>query len=135
MKKRVVVIGLDGMAWHILNKLFKWNIMPNLKRITQKSLKGTLESTIPPESGPAWTSLATGVNPGKHGVFGFTIPTKDYNGIKILNSRDVKYLRIHEMVAVQNLKSICVNQILTYPIKKFPGSYVITDWLSPEIRY
>jgi predicted AlkP superfamily phosphohydrolase/phosphomutase len=135
MKKRVAVIGLDGMAWHILNKLFKWNIMPNLKKITQKSLKGTLESTIPPESGPAWTSLATGVNPGKHGVFGFTIPTKDYNGIKILSSRDVKYLRIHEMVAVQNLKSICVNQILTYPIKKFPGSYVITDWLSPEIRY
>ena len=135
MSKKVAVIGLDGMAWHILNKLFKWNTMPNLKGIAQKSLKGPLKSTIPPESGPAWTSLATGVNPGKHGVFGFTIPRKDYTGIKILSSYDVKYLRIHEMVAIQNLRSICVNQILTYPIKKIPGSYVITDWLSPEIKY
>ena len=135
MKRRVAVIGLDGMAWHILDKLFEWNIMPNLKNITRKSLKGVLPSTIPPESGPAWTSIATGVNPGKHGIFGFTKPTEDYSGTRIVNSQDVKYLRVHEMVAVQNLKSVCVNQLLTYPIKRIHGAYVITDWLSPEIKY
>jgi len=134
MKKRVAVIGLDGMAWHILNKLFKWEVMPNLQELTKKSLRGTLPSTIPPESGPAWTSIATGVNPGKHGIFGFTEPTKNYDDARILSSRDVKYLRVHEMVAMQNLKSVCVNQLMTYPIKRTPGSYVITDWLSPEIE-
>jgi len=91
-------------------------------------------ATIPPESGPAWTSIATGVNPGKHGIFGFTKPTKNYDDIRILSSRDVKYWRIHEMVAVQNLKSVCVNQLMTYPMKRISGSYVITDWLSPEIE-
>jgi len=134
MTKKVAVIGLDGMAWHILNRLFQWKVMPNLEKLTKKSLKGILKSTIPPESGPAWTSLATGVNPGKHGIFGFTRPTENYESIRILSSHDVKYLRIHEMVAVQNLKSVCVNQIFTYPIKRIPGSYVITDWLSPEIK-
>ena len=133
--KRAAMIGLDGMAWHVLDKLFEWKVMPNLEEITKKSLKGTLKSTIPPESAPAWTSIATGVNPGKHGVFSFTKPTDNYDDMRIMSSRDVKYLRVHEMVAVQNLKSVCVNQLLTYPIKKFPGSYVITDWLSPEIRY
>jgi predicted AlkP superfamily phosphohydrolase/phosphomutase len=134
MKKRVAMIGLDGMAWHILNKLFKWNVMPNLEKLTKKSFRGILPSTIPPESGPAWTSIATGVNPGKHGVFGFTKPTRNYGDTKILSSRDVQYLRIHEMAAVQNLKSVCVNQLMTYPIKRIRGSYVITDWLSPEIQ-
>jgi predicted AlkP superfamily phosphohydrolase/phosphomutase len=134
MTRKVAVIGLDGMSWHILHKLFQWKVMPSLEELAKKSLKGILKSTIPPESGPAWTSLATGVNPGKHGIFGFTQPTKNYDGIKIMSSRDVKYLRIHEMVAVQNLKSVCINQILTYPIKTIPGSYVITDWLSPEIK-
>ncbi len=133
--KRAAMIGLDGMAWHVLDKLFEWRVMPNLEEITKKSSRGTLQSTIPPESAPAWTSIATGVNPGKHGVFSFTKPTDNYDDLRIMSSRDVKYLRVHEMVAVQNLKSICVNQLLTYPIKKFPGSYVITDWLSPEIRY
>jgi predicted AlkP superfamily phosphohydrolase/phosphomutase len=133
--KKVVVIGLDGMSWGILDKLFKWKVLPNLQEIAEKSIKGTLPSTIPPESAPAWTSMATGVNPGKHGIFGFTKPSKDFNNVEIVNSRDVNYLRIHEMVAIQNLKSVCVNQLLTCPIKKIKGSYVITDWLSPEIKY
>ena len=132
--KRVAVIGLDGIPWHILERLFRWNVMPNLQELTKKSLKGILRSTIPPESAPAWTSLATGVNPGKHGIFGFTKPTEYYDDYVIMSSRDVKHLRVHEMVAIQNLKSICVNQLLTYPIKRIPGSYVITDWLSPEIK-
>jgi len=131
--KRAAMIGLDGMAWHILNKLFEWKVMPNLEELAQKSLRATLRSTIPPESAPAWTSIATGVNPGKHGVFSFTKPTENYDDIRVMNSHDVKYLRIHEIAAVQNLRSICVNQLLTYPIKSFPRSYVITDWLSPEI--
>ncbi|MCK4434428.1 alkaline phosphatase family protein, partial [Candidatus Bathyarchaeota archaeon] len=134
MKKRVAMIGLDGMAWHVLDKLFEWKVMPNLETLTKESLRGTLPSTIPPESGPAWTSIATGVNPGKHGIFGFTKPTKNYDDIRVLSSRDVKYLRIHEMVAAQNLKSVCVNHLLTYPIKEMSGAYVITDWLSPEIK-
>lgn len=133
--KKVAVIGLDGMSWKILDKLFKWKVLPNLQEIAGKSVKGTLPSAIPPESAPAWTSIATGVNPGKHGIFGFTRPTENYDNTSILSSRDVKYLRIHEMVAVQNLKSVCVNQLLTYPIRKIQESFVITDWLSPEITY
>ncbi len=134
-KPRVAMIGLDGMSWHILKKLFKWGVMPNLRGIAEKSMKGVLRSTIPPESAPSWTSIATGVNPGKHGIFGFTRLTDDYKNTTIATSRDVKYLRIHEMVAAQGLKSICVNQLLTYPIKGFEGSSVITDWLSPVIKY
>jgi predicted AlkP superfamily phosphohydrolase/phosphomutase len=133
--KKAALIGLDGMPWDVLYKLFKWNVMPNLRLLADRSVKGILRSTIPPESGPAWTSIATGVNPGKHGVFGFTKPSRDFSDVRLVNSRDVKYLRIHEMVAIQNRKSICVNQLLTYPIKRIKGSSVITDWLSPEIKY
>ncbi len=133
--KKVAVIGLDGMSWTILDRLFNWKVMPNLEKIALNSLRGVLRSTIPPESGPAWTSIATGVNPGKHGIFGFTKPTADYDDTVIMSSRDVQYLRVHEMVALQGLKSVCVNQLLTYPIKRIPGSFVITDWLSPEIKY
>ena len=132
--KKAAMIGLDGMSWEILNKLFQWNVMPNLHELTKKSIRGILRSTIPPESAPAWTSIATGVNPGKHGIFGFTRPSNDFSNVDIVSSRDVKYLRIHEMVATQNLKSISVNQLLTYPIKKIKGSFVITAWLSPEIK-
>jgi predicted AlkP superfamily phosphohydrolase/phosphomutase len=32
-----------------------------------------LTSTVPPYTPPGWSSIFTGVNPGKHGIFGFTL--------------------------------------------------------------
>lgn len=132
--KKVAVIGLDGMAWHILDKLFKYNAMPYLKSITEKCLKGILKSTIPPLTVPAWTSIATGVNPGKHGAFDFLIFSDNYNP-RLVNSYDVCYPRIHEMIALKGLKTICINQPITYPILKVKNTIVISDWVSPKLCY
>ena len=135
MNKKIAVIGLDGMAWHILHKLFEYDAMPYLKKIVEQSLKGILESTIPPSTVPAWTSIASGVNPGKHGLFDFVALTKDYEP-RLLTSKDVGYPRVHEMVALKGLRSVCINQPLTYPIMKFgKNAVIVSDWLGPRICY
>lgn len=134
MSKRVAVIGLDGMPWHILIKLVKNGAMPNLKKIMSHSTKGILKSTIPPITPTAWTSMTTGVNPGKHGVFGFMKLTKG-SDLSILNSYDVRYPRLHEMVALMGLKSLCVNLPLTYPIYKIRNIHVISDWMAPILSF
>ncbi|MFQ5821938.1 MAG: alkaline phosphatase family protein, partial [Candidatus Heimdallarchaeota archaeon] len=71
MEKRVIIIGLDGMPWHILELLIDRGVMPNLKNVVKKGARGTLKSTIPPYTSASWTSISTGVNPGKHGIFDF----------------------------------------------------------------
>ncbi len=43
--------------------------MPNLKEVRESGTSGVLESTVPPASLPAWPSMVTGQNPGKHGIF------------------------------------------------------------------
>ena len=135
MNKKIAVIGLDGMAWHILHKLFEYDAMPYLKKIGEQSLKGILESTIPPSTVPAWTSIASGVNPGKHGLFDFVALAKNYEP-RLLTSKDVCYPRVHEMVALKGLRSICINQPLTYPIMKFGKNVgTVSDWLGPRICY
>lgn len=135
MDRKVAVIGLDGMAWHILDKLFEYGAMPTLKRFVRDSLRGVLESTIPPTTPPAWTSIASGVNPGKHGVFNFLTPPARDDGQRILTSNDVAYPRLHEMVALKGLKSVCVNQPLTYPIFKLKNTRVVSDWMSPTLSH
>jgi len=136
MSKRVAVIGLDGMAWHILHRLFTYDAMPNLRKISEKSLKGVLKSTFPPCTPPAWTSIATGVNPGKHGVFGFITLNENYETRLVTSSEDVKYPRIHEMLALKGLKTVCINQPLTYPIIKISKNcQVLSDWLGPKLTY
>lgn len=108
MKKKVIVLGLDGVPWPILNNLLSNNVMPNLKKIIEKSTTGILRSTIPSNTPSSWTSITTGVNPGKHGIFGFQ---KLYNNFsnEIVSSKDVMCPRIHELLASNGLASVVIN--------------------------
>ena len=71
MKRRILVIGLDGATFDIIDPLIKEGVMPNLKKLTEHGTVGSLQSTIPPISGAAWVALATGMKPEKTGIFDF----------------------------------------------------------------
>ncbi len=65
------MIGLDGADWSLLDRLFDDGAMPTLQQFVKSGASATLESVLPINSMSAWTSLMTGVNPGKHGVYYF----------------------------------------------------------------
>ncbi|MEW6722384.1 MAG: alkaline phosphatase family protein [Candidatus Micrarchaeota archaeon] len=69
--KRLVVLGLDGADWRIINPLVAEGALPNFARMISEGSHANLRSTIPALTAPAWTSIFTGVNPGKHGIFDF----------------------------------------------------------------
>lgn len=132
MDKKVAVIGLDGMPWHVLNKIFDYGAMSTLNKITKRSLRGILKSTIPPMTPPAWTSIASGVNPGKHGIFDFITYQKSRE-TRLTTALDVRYPRINEMVALKGLRSVCINQPFTYPPPKVRNAMVMSDWIGPKV--
>jgi len=66
-----IVLGLDGATWTVLDPLIKEGHLPEIKALLKDGQSGTLESTFPPITAPAWLSMATGQNPGKTGVFYF----------------------------------------------------------------
>ena len=133
---RVAIIGLDGVPFNLIERLV--NIMPTLAYIYRKGFATTLYSILPPYTPPAWTSIATGVNPGRHGIFDFHIVRKTEERFlsRIATAKDVKYPRIHNMLEMHKMKSIIYNLPLTYPPwaagDKF--SIIINDWMAPEIR-
>jgi predicted AlkP superfamily phosphohydrolase/phosphomutase len=67
----VIIIGLDGATFDMIDPLIAKGYLPNLKYFIENGASGILFSTIPPVTGPAWMALATGKNPGKTGVFDF----------------------------------------------------------------
>jgi len=71
--KKTLLLGLDGVTFSILDPAFEAGHMPNLKALLERGTSGVLTSTVPPYTPPGWTSIFTGVNPGKHGIFGFTL--------------------------------------------------------------
>jgi predicted AlkP superfamily phosphohydrolase/phosphomutase len=67
--ERLVILGLDGATWTVLDPMRERGLMPNLDALLARSLHGTLRSCIPPVTSAAWTTMMTGCGPARHGVF------------------------------------------------------------------
>ena len=72
-KQRVFVIGFDGMDPTLARKWMDEGKLPNLKALADEGVFARLGSTQPSESPTAWSSFATGVNPGKHSIYDFLV--------------------------------------------------------------
>lgn len=115
MAKKLVVVGLDGATWKLLQPLMDEGLMPNLKKIVEGGVKRRLESTMPPMTGPSWATFATGANPGKHGVFDFMLPNDSLSNLRVANSREILLPTIYEMMDAAKLTPILVNLPCTWP--------------------
>ncbi|PYV68625.1 MAG: phosphodiesterase, partial [Acidobacteria bacterium] len=71
MSKKVIVIGLDGLEPTIVESMLQRGELPNLARIRQMGSYSRLKTTYPAQTPVAWSSFATGMNPGGHGIFDF----------------------------------------------------------------
>jgi predicted AlkP superfamily phosphohydrolase/phosphomutase len=69
---RVIVIGLDGLEPKVAAPLLQAGELPNLARMaSQGSGLARVATTSPAQTPVAWSTFATGVNPGGHGIFDF----------------------------------------------------------------
>ena len=71
MRKKAIVIGLDGLEPAIVEAMLQRGELPNLARIRQSGCYSRLRTTYPAQTPVAWSSFATGTNPGGHGIFDF----------------------------------------------------------------
>ncbi len=122
----VIVVGLDGATWKIIDPMLKAGKLPFLASLIKNGYRTKLKSTLPPLTGSSWVSLQTGTHPGKHGIFDF----KKKNG-KLVSAKDVKQPRIWEVLNKRGLRSCLINLPLGYPIKPLNG-YLISSFLTPK---
>ena len=69
-RRQVLVIGLDGATYRVIDPLLAAGELPVLARLLNEGVRGELRSTLPPNSAPAWSSFLTGVNPARHRTAG-----------------------------------------------------------------
>lgn len=69
--QRVIVLGIDGLDPNLLERWMDEGKLPNFNRLRKGGTFARLGTTIPPESPVAWMSAATGLNPGRHGIYDF----------------------------------------------------------------
>jgi predicted AlkP superfamily phosphohydrolase/phosphomutase len=71
LRKKAIVIGLDGLEPTIVEAMLERGELPNLARIRASGCYSRLRTTYPAQTPVAWSSFATGTNPGGHGIFDF----------------------------------------------------------------
>jgi predicted AlkP superfamily phosphohydrolase/phosphomutase len=71
LRRKTIVIGLDGLEPGIVETMLERGELPNLARIRGTGSYSRLQTTYPAQTPVAWSSFVTGTNPGGHGIFDF----------------------------------------------------------------
>ncbi|MFC2061938.1 alkaline phosphatase family protein [Elusimicrobiota bacterium] len=129
MSNKFIVIGLDGATFEFMGPWLDDGKLPNLQHIKEKGYSGIMESTIPFHSAPAWTSMITGVNPGRHGIFDFFY--RKERQVNTISSRMRKAYPIWHVLDGYNKRSAILNIPCTYPAERLNGK-MITGMLTPS---
>lgn len=69
--KKVVVLGVDALDTRLTEKWMDAGDLPNFDKLRKQGHYSPLETSYPPMSPAAWSTMTTGLNPGKTGIFGF----------------------------------------------------------------
>ncbi|HCO03540.1 MAG TPA: nucleotide pyrophosphatase, partial [Actinobacteria bacterium] len=67
----MLVVGWDGATWQVAERLAREGRLPTLQALRSGGAEGVLETVPNMNSAPAWSTIATGLNPGRHGIFYF----------------------------------------------------------------
>ncbi len=119
---KIVVLGIDALDAVLLER---WkDDLPNFRKIMDEGYSAPLESTMPPDSIPAWVTIYTGMQPWQHGV----VDSMDYLDIKGgTRALDTGILigKTFWDVASEAGKRVCViNPLLAYPVWPVNGIMV-----------
>ena len=130
--RRVVILGLDGGTWDVLDRFIEAGLMPNLARLVERGHDAVLTSTDPPITPVAWSSFATGMDPGRHGVFGFLSPRDDPGSYSPPPARSttVRQPTLWRRASDAGLRTVVLSVPLTYPAEPVNG-YMVTGMFTP----
>ena len=120
-KKKVVVVGLDGVPHSFIQKMFQRGELSNFRSLLSEGSMTKMKSTIPCVSSVAWSSYMTGRNPGKHNIYGFVDRDPKSLDIYIPTSKNMGCQTLWESLGQQGKRVLVINVPLTYPPRPVNG--------------
>jgi predicted AlkP superfamily phosphohydrolase/phosphomutase len=127
----LVIMGLDGATFDLINPLMSTEHLPNIKRLMEGGQYADLLSTNPPVTLPAWTSFITGVPPGQHGVTDiFLHPDKSYQ-LRPVNARHRMAPTFFSEFSRHGLSTVSLGIPGTFPPEPLSNNVTISGFDTP----
>jgi predicted AlkP superfamily phosphohydrolase/phosphomutase len=130
---KVVAIGLDGAPFGLIHQWAENGVLPNLRRLIRGGAFGPLLSSYLPETPIAWTSIMTGKNAGKHGVYDWGERTEGSYDIGVSSSHSSKAPPLWEFIGEEGKEAGIFNLPLTYPPRPING-FLVSGFDTPSTR-
>jgi predicted AlkP superfamily phosphohydrolase/phosphomutase len=128
MAVRTVVIGIDGAPSAMLDRLAREGVTPNLTSLRGGGFFGHMDSSVPAVSSVSWSTIITGVNPGAHGIYGFTQMMDGSYTIAYPNYNAIRHPPFWEGISGAH---VVINVPMTYPAPEINGC-LISGFVSPD---
>ena len=131
---KILVIGLDAATLDLIEPWAKAGHLPTLAKLIEEGVSAALLSTPNMHSAASWTSILTGLNPGRHGLFVFS--DRDYATGKqvFFNGGDRSGETIGAMLSRRGLTPGFLNVPMTYPAESSGGCFMISGLDAPSLN-
>ncbi|MEM0117531.1 MAG: alkaline phosphatase family protein [Conexivisphaerales archaeon] len=116
------ILGIDGASLQKVKEMTKEASLKNFEKILNEGQSCHLKSVIPYVTGPAWTSLFTGVNPGKHGIFDMYTEENGTRIVPSISQTNIPFL--WEYATWAGKKSLVLGVPFYYPAPVINGVFV-----------
>jgi predicted AlkP superfamily phosphohydrolase/phosphomutase len=120
-KPRAFVVGIDGGSPRLIEAWAAEGKLPAFARIMRDGVFGPLESVPNMRSAAAWTTFATGTNPGKHGIYEFYEYAPDRETVRFLKGGDREGVTLWGLLSAAGRRVGVINVPMTYPAEEVNG--------------
>jgi len=129
---KLLVIGLDGADWAVLDPLLRQGRMPHLARLIANGVRADLQTIVPTLSPVVWTTIATGVEPDRHGILDFLVRDPRTGEEQPVTSVQRRTPAVWEMLSEAGVPVGVVGWWATWPADPVRG-YLVTDRLAYQL--
>ncbi len=133
-RRRVLILGLDGMAPDLIQQWIAAGELPAFAALRRAGSFGLLRSSVNSVTPSAWTSMATGVGPGQHGLFNFVEYVPATHTLLLPDSRRRRMPTIWELAGDAGRRCCILRVPMTFPATPVNG-WLVAGILAPSIRH
>ncbi|OGW47688.1 MAG: hypothetical protein A2Y66_02885 [Nitrospirae bacterium RBG_13_41_22] len=119
--KKVLIIGFDGATFDLIDPWVREGNLSAIVKCMQHGTRSILLSTPLSNSAQAWSTMVTGKNPGKHGIFDFFERKPDSYDVRFVNASFRKGKSLWEIISDSGKKIIVMNVPMSYPPSNVNG--------------
>ncbi|CAN5582419.1 hypothetical protein BH18ACT16_BH18ACT16_02430 [soil metagenome] len=121
---KVLIIGLDALTPRLVEKWVAEDRLPNIGRFLAEGAWGTMKSVPNRNSAPAWSTMVTGLNPGKHGIFWFTEDDPENYQYKFINGSYRRGKAFWQVLSEEGQRVGVMNVPVSFPAEEVNGVFV-----------